>query len=204
MVTLVNRAKVGTSTTGTGTITLGSAESGYQTFADAGVVDADVVRYVIEDGTAWEIGSGTYTATGTTLSRTLGESSTGALLSLTGAAVVYVSVAADDLQSAIGFSDSQTATTSSTASTVIATYATTAYNAAKIVVVADNGTDRTVSELLVTWKGATAYATEYAVVNTGTASLASYDVDVSGGNFRIVVTAASSTSTNYTVKAIVL
>jgi TRAP-type mannitol/chloroaromatic compound transport system substrate-binding protein len=118
--------------------------------------------------------------------------------------VVYVSVAADDLQSAIGFSDSQTATTSSTASTVIATYATTTYNAAKIVVVADNGTDRTVSELLVTWKGATAYATEYAVVNTGTASLASYDVDVSGGNFRIVVTAASSTSTNYTVKAIVL
>ncbi len=204
MVTLVNRAKVATATTGTGTITLGAAESGYQTFADAGVVDADVVRYVIEDGVSWEIGSGTYTATGTTLSRTLGESSTGALLSLTGAAVVYVSVAADDLQSAIGFSDSQTATTSSTASTVIATYATTAYNAAKIVVVADNGTDRTVSELLVTWKGATAYATEYAVVNTGTASLASYDVDVSGGNFRIVVTAASSTSTNYTVKAIVL
>jgi hypothetical protein len=204
MVTLVNRAKVATATTGTGTITLGAAESGYQTFADAGVVDADVVRYVIEDGVSWEIGSGTYTATGTTLSRTLGESSTGALLSLTGTAVVYVSVAADDLQSAIGFSDSQTATTSSTASTVIATYATTAYNAAKIVVVADNGTDRTVSELLVTWKGATAYATEYAVVNTGTASLASYDVDVSGGNFRIVVTAASSTSTNYTVKAIVL
>jgi len=204
MVTLVNRAKVATATTGTGTITLGAAESGYQTFADAGVVDADVVRYVIEDGVSWEIGSGTYTATGTTLSRTLGESSTGALLSLTGAAVVYVSVAADDLQSAIGFSDSQTATTSSTASTVIATYATTTYNAAKIVVVADNGTDRTVSELLVTWKGATAYATEYAVVNTGTASLASYDVDVSGGNFRIVVTAASSTSTNYTVKAIVL
>ena len=97
MVTLVNRAKVATATTGTGTITLGAAESGYQTFADAGVVDADVVRYVIEDGVSWEIGSGTYTATGTTLSRTLGESSTGALLSLTGAAVVYVSVAAEDL-----------------------------------------------------------------------------------------------------------
>jgi len=97
MVTLVNRAKVGTSTTGTGTITLGSAEGGYQTFADAGVVDADVVRYVIEDGTAWEIGSGTYTASGTTLSRTLGESSTGSLLSLTGAAVVFVGAAAEDL-----------------------------------------------------------------------------------------------------------
>tara|TARA_R110000764_G_scaffold222_5_gene1025 strand:+ start:5717 stop:6934 length:1218 start_codon:yes stop_codon:yes gene_type:complete len=97
MVTLVNRAKVATATTGTGTITLGAAESGYQTFADAGLVDTNVVRYVIEDGTAWEIGSGTYTATGTTLSRTLDESSTGALLSLTGAAVVYVAATAADL-----------------------------------------------------------------------------------------------------------
>jgi hypothetical protein len=61
------------------------------------VADADVVRYVIEDGTAWEIGTGTYTATGTTLSRTLGESSTGSLLVLTGSAVVYVAATAADL-----------------------------------------------------------------------------------------------------------
>ena len=96
MVTLVNRAKVATATTGTGTVTLGAAESGYQTFADAGVVNSDVVRYVIEDGTDWEIGTGTYSAG--TLTRTLGESSTGSLLNLTGSAVVFVSAVAADFR----------------------------------------------------------------------------------------------------------
>jgi len=98
MVTLVNRAKMSTSTTGTGAITLGSAESGYQSFADAGVSDGDVVRYAIEDGSDWEIGSGTYTATGTTLSRTVDESSNSdAALSLTGSAVVFITAAAEDV-----------------------------------------------------------------------------------------------------------
>ena len=99
MVKLVNRAKMGTATTGTGTITLGSAESGYQSFADAGVAAGDTVRYVIEDGTAWEIGTGTYTASGTTLSRTVIESSNAdAALNLTGNAAVYVSATEADLR----------------------------------------------------------------------------------------------------------
>ena len=99
MVKLVNRAKMTTATTGTGgTLTLGSAVDGYQTFADAGVVDADVVRYVIEDGSNWEIGTGTYTASGTTLSRTVTESSNAdAAINLSGSAVVFATAAAADV-----------------------------------------------------------------------------------------------------------
>ena len=99
MALLFNRAKMNTSTTGTGTITLGTAEDGFQTFADAGVSNSDVVRYVIEDGTAWEIGEGTYTAAGTLLARTtiLDSSNAGSAITLSGTAIVFLSVAAEDI-----------------------------------------------------------------------------------------------------------
>ena len=97
MATFVNRAKMTTATTGSGTITLGSASSGFQSFAAAGVADGNTVTYVIEDGTAWEIGNGVYTSSGTTMSRTLVSSSTGSLLVLSGNAVVYVAVNAETM-----------------------------------------------------------------------------------------------------------
>jgi hypothetical protein len=109
MVKLVDRAKMTTATTGTGTITLGSASAGYQSFAAAGVANGNVVRYTIEDGANWEIGTGTYTSTGTTLSRSPTQSSSGgAAINLSGSATVFVTVASADLQELVTFAETFT------------------------------------------------------------------------------------------------
>lgn len=68
-----------TSSTGTGTITLGGALPGYQSFSVIG--NGNTTYYTIAGGTEWEVGIGTYTASGTTLSRdTVLESSNGGSL----------------------------------------------------------------------------------------------------------------------------
>jgi hypothetical protein len=63
-----NRIQETTATTGTGTITLGGAVAGFQSFAVIG--NGNTTYYCIVNGTAWEVGIGTYTASGTTLTRT--------------------------------------------------------------------------------------------------------------------------------------
>lgn len=115
MSVLANRVKVAVdSAPGTGTIDLGSAIAGYQSFADGGITNGQVVSYAIEDGSAWEIGTGTYT-TGTpdTLSRTVIESSnSGAALDLSSNAVVFITALASELQNAVNM-DQGVATTDS-------------------------------------------------------------------------------------------
>ena len=80
-----------TGTPGTGTITLGSATTGYQSFASAYGADA-TVDILITEGTSWEVARNcTYTNSGTTVTRgTLEASSTGSAVSFTSAAIVSV------------------------------------------------------------------------------------------------------------------
>lgn len=108
MVKLVNRAKMTTATTGTGTLALGSAVDGFQSFAAAGVVSGDTVRYVIEEGDAWEIGTGSYTAAGPSLTRSPTESSAGgAAITLAGEAIVFLTASAADLEAKVEATDSR-------------------------------------------------------------------------------------------------
>jgi hypothetical protein len=63
-----DRVQETSTTTGTGTFTLGGAVSGFQSFSVIG--DGNTTYYAIVLGSEWEVGIGTYTSSGTTLSRT--------------------------------------------------------------------------------------------------------------------------------------
>ena len=102
MVTLANRVKhaiTSVAGSGTGTLTLGAASAGFQTLADANVASGSTVRYTIEGpSNAWELGSGVYTASGTTLTRTPTESSnSGNAITATTDSTVFVTAAASDI-----------------------------------------------------------------------------------------------------------
>lgn len=79
---LADRVKETSTTAGTGTLTLSGASSGFQSFAAVG--NGNTTYYAISDAATgqWEVGIGTYTSSGTTLSRdtVLSSSASGALV----------------------------------------------------------------------------------------------------------------------------
>lgn len=64
-----DRVKETTTTTGTGTITLAGAATGFQSFSAIGNANNTYYTIAGQTGSEWEVGIGTYTSAGTTLSR---------------------------------------------------------------------------------------------------------------------------------------
>jgi hypothetical protein len=90
-----DRVQETTTTTGTGTVTLAGAVSGFQTFSSV-MTTGQSVFYCITSGTAWETGVGVYTTSGTTLSRVtvFESSSSGSLITLSGTSNVFLTLPA--------------------------------------------------------------------------------------------------------------
>ena len=89
-----DRVKETTATTGTGTLTLAGALTGFQSFSSA-LSDGDTTYYAIFESSTgeWEVGLGTFTSSGTTLARTtvLASSNSGSAVNLTaGSAEVFI------------------------------------------------------------------------------------------------------------------
>ena len=93
-IVLADRVKETTTTTGTGTVTLLGASTGFQSFAAVGNANQTYYTIAAQSGSEWEVGIGTYTSSGTTLSRdtVLASSNSGSLVNFSaGTKDVFVS-----------------------------------------------------------------------------------------------------------------
>ncbi len=101
MVKFVNRVKLNLTTTGTGTVTFGSVVAGFQSLSDASVVDSDVVRYTIESGTNYEVGTGTIGLSGGTYTMSRSPSSSSqsdnSAINVGGGAVCFLTMLSEDI-----------------------------------------------------------------------------------------------------------
>ena len=95
---LYNIARMTISNSGTGDLTLSAAATGFLSFVGSGVSDGELVTYGIEDGSAREIGRGTYHSTGTSLTRTtvLKSTNSNVAISASVSAQVFITAAAED------------------------------------------------------------------------------------------------------------
>ena len=93
---LKDRVKETTTTSGTGTIVLNGAATGYQSFAVIG--NGNTTYYTIAGGSNWEVGIGTYYSGNTSLSRDtiLASSNSNAAVVLSGSNDVFVTYPAEE------------------------------------------------------------------------------------------------------------
>ena len=186
-------------TDGAGTVTFSTIPTinALNDIANVTITSASAGEFLKWNGSAWINDSIPTINTLNDISNvTITSASTGEFLQWDGSAWVNAVVEAFDVQ---------TQTTTATTQVTVASYNATTYDGIKVVITAHDSaaTERSITELLITHDGTTAVATEYAQVNTATA-LATFDVDISGGNVRILATPASTNSTAFTVKAITL
>ena len=95
---LADRVKETTTSTGTTAVTLLGATTGFQSFSAVGNGNTTFYTISAQSGTEWEVGVGTYTAAGTTLSRdtVLASSNSGSLVNFTaGTKDVFVTYPAE-------------------------------------------------------------------------------------------------------------
>ena len=90
-----DRVKETTTTSGTGTVTLAGASDGFQAFTAIG--NTNTTYYTLVSGANFEVGLGTYTLSGTTLSRDtiLESSNSGSKISISGTTDVFCTYPAE-------------------------------------------------------------------------------------------------------------
>ena len=176
---LFDRVQETTATTGTGTISMGGAVTGYRAFSSV-FTTGDTTHYVLSDGTNWEVGLGTLT-TGTpwTMARTtiLSSSNAGAVVNFPGPTTnVWVDGSAQQLSVAPQFSGQITSTVATgTAPLVVASTTTVANLAAATATTATSATTAGSVTNAVTFNSGGAGAASGTTYNGGSAVTISYN-----------------------------
>jgi hypothetical protein len=94
--------------------------------------------------------------------------------------------------------DTDVTTTTATTQTAIATFAKSEYMSATMSITITEGTNYHTTEILVVHDDTTAYMTSFGTLETN-GDLASFDVDISGSDVRVLATPASANSTEFKV-----
>jgi hypothetical protein len=202
---------VGTIATGTWnatTIATNKGGTGLTSFTSGGAVYATSTS-ALTTGTLPVASGGTgITSFGTGVATALGQNVTGSggivLATSPTLTTPNIGVAtATSVALANALVGSATVTTTATTQTALNLAASATYRSLKVIVSASNSTTTrfATSELLLVHDGTTVYLTEYGVVgNNAQLPWTNLDVDISGGNIRLLVTSTATSSTVYKVQ----